>query len=161
MNSTSPGGTNKVSGIDGILAKEKPSGSNVATIEQNHQSCNKTNFLLSHEKSNAILFPKVNHDCVNITNSRNNSVDCGERLYDDPCELLEMEWHNSPSKLPRSRSWLCCPHATTGTNKNVFQGNDFMIDGQIPFISEYSNLVTEAPKPQTPLVRFFPLFIHS
>lgn len=137
MNSTSPGGK-KVSANE-IMLKEKPSGSNVAIIED-HQSCKN---ILSLENSNAILFPKVNHH--HISNS-NNSVDC-ERLYDDPCELLE-EWNNSPSKLPRSRSWLCCPHASSN-NKNVFQGTD----GQIPFISEYSNLVTEAPKPQTSLVR--------
>lgn len=150
MNSTSPGGKgNKISAHE-IMLKEKPSGSNVAIIEDtNHQSCKN---ILTLENSNAILFPvssttKLNH----ISSNSNVSVDC-ERLYDDPCELLE-EWNNSPSKLPRSRSWLCCPHASSN-NKNVFQGNDVMIDGQIPFISEYSNLVTEAPKPQTSLVRY-------
>lgn len=142
MTSTSPGKI--LSGNEMAIVhhhKEKPSGSNVAFID--HQSCKN---LLLLENTNAIPFSSSK-----VTTNANVS-DC-ERLYDDPCELLE-EWNNSPSKLPRSRSWLCCPHASTN-NKNVFQGNN---DGQIPFITEYSNLVTEAPKPQAPsFVRFLRL----
>lgn len=58
-----------------------------------------------------------------------------QRIYDDPCELMGS--NSAVFRMPRSRSWLCCPtedelNQPTSTFDRV----------------EYSYLVTEAPRPQ-------------
>ena len=58
-----------------------------------------------------------------------------QRIYDDPCELMGS--NSTVFRMPRSRSWLCCPtedelNQPTSTFNRV----------------EYSYLVTEAPRPQ-------------
>lgn len=62
-----------------------------------------------------------------------------ERLYDDPCDLLD-EW-NTPVRLPRSRSWLCCPQ----TNKTIVQDQP-LFDRSTLSSYEHSHLITEPPK---------------
>lgn len=60
-----------------------------------------------------------------------------ERTYDDPCDLME-EWSSSPPRLPRSRSWLCCPNSISANNNNLQKL-------QRRISCEYSTLVTEQP----------------
>lgn len=57
------------------------------------------------------------------------------RIYDDPCELMD---EVPIFRLPRSRSWFCCPSSEVTT-----QSNNLFYD-RCP---DYS-LVTEAPKIQ-------------
>lgn len=77
------------------------------------------------------FMPKVIHDGSSKINL--------ERLYDDPCELLD-EW-NTPVRLPRSRSWLCCPQA----NKTIVQDQP-LFDRSTLSSYEHSHLITEPPK---------------
>lgn len=64
-----------------------------------------------------------------------------QRIYDDPCELLD---EASRVRLPRSRSWFCCPStdATTQSNNRFYN--------RCP---DYP-LVTEAPRIQFHAVCF-------
>lgn len=82
---------------------------------------------------------------------QNTSIDLDQRTYDDPCELVD-EW-SSPIHIPRSRSWLCCPHATIESAKEEPKLNRRLS-------CEYSYLVTEAPKPQFGNV-FCQQFFHT
>lgn len=73
-----------------------------------------------------------------------------ERTYDDPCDLME-EWSSTPTHIPRSRSWLCCP--------NTLNRNNSIPKRQRRISCEYSTLVTEAPKlKEQNNVFFFELF---
>lgn len=78
-------------------------------------------------------------DVVKCSMSKVSSLEQLERLYDDPCELMmEGDW-NSPARLPRSRSWLCCPQPRKPDDNDPTSGNIHQL-----FDREF--LITEAPK---------------
>lgn len=57
-----------------------------------------------------------------------------QRIYDDPCELMD----DVPIfRMPRSRSWFCCPSTENTVPNSIFYNR----------CPDYS-LVTEAPKIQ-------------
>lgn len=64
-----------------------------------------------------------------------------ERTYDDPCDLME-DWSSSPPRIPRSRSWLCCPNSMT-------KANNTLPKPKRRNSCQYSSLITEAPKLKT------------
>lgn len=76
------------------------------------------------------IMPKVMHG--------SSKIDL-ERLYDDPCELMD-EW-NTPVRIPRSRSWLCCPQAS----KTIVQDQP-VFDRSTLSSYEHSHLITEPPR---------------
>lgn len=76
------------------------------------------------------IMPKVMHS--------SSKIDL-ERLYDDPCDLLD-EW-NTPARIPRSRSWLCCPQA----NQTIVQDQP-LFDRSTLSSYEHTHLITDPPK---------------
>lgn len=70
--------------------------------------------------------------------------DSSLRIYDDPCELLD----NVPIfRMPRSRSWFCCPSTEATTQSNS------LFYSRCP---DYP-LVTEAPRIQFHTVGWQPI----
>lgn len=119
----------------------------LATVQKTSlEFLNSTNFLQS-QKSHHILSKSelLKHyqfeDVIPTVIKSNLSLlefdDIDERTYDDPCDLME-EWSSTPTNIPRSRSWLCCPN--TLTNNSTIPKRERRVS------CEYSVLVTEAPK---------------
>lgn len=145
MNSTSPGQVHS-------LVYEEPDSkipfSNVATICYNNKNNHDDIYRKTDTETtiNALL-PKViqNHNSIDV-----------DRLYDDPCELLDDDWNRSNfGQLPKSRSWLCCPQNTE--KRTVFLENESFFDRKLS--SENMQLVTEAPKPMSCIVGVFFILI--
>jgi hypothetical protein len=79
--------------------------------------------------------PKTTIDSISLI-----SDELNQKIYDDPCDLLNSTGNSTPSRspsfqVPRSRSWLCCSKPEISNEPN----NDFLK-------CEY-NLVTQIPKP--------------
>lgn len=65
-----------------------------------------------------------------------------DKIYDDPCDL-DVDW-SSPIRLPRSRSWLCCPRNNNGATTDTVN----LPRLQRRYVSCDYALVTEEPRPR-------------
>ena len=83
---------------------------------------------------------KINIDMESVINENiDNDFDSEQRIYDDPCDLME----DYPIfQLTKSRSWFCCPSSDATSAANIQTNNLFY--NRYP---DYS-LVTEAPRTQ-------------
>lgn len=78
---------------------------------------------------------EIDETSVKTINMDDEEDESTMRIYDDPCDLMD----EAPIfRLPRSRSWFCCPSSEVTTQSNN------MFYNRCP---DYS-LVTEAPKIQ-------------
>lgn len=99
----------------------------------------------------------------------NDDEDDGEKIYDDPYELMMTDDWTSPVHIPRSRSWLCCPNgigggsAATAAPETATTTMTTSVKSATtrPNCEYTSLLVTEQPKAKTDPVNFHYFFFHN